>query len=166
MLCLKLFPLSSGTYNHVPHQMPTQVTSQGVSLITQSFFWSHKRRHASSSTLAHAVMCPKTCAESLMCKISCVLNCFCCSNHKTLHLFVTFTVHGKFKDLTRMCLVQLQLKDKVNTDFVPASTSLHQPLQGLSCIRYVLLNEHPFSQLVHAGKDHHGVPPGPPTQGP
>lgn len=52
-----------------------------------------------------------------------------------------------------------------NGDIVPASTSLHQPLQGLPSVRYVLLNEHTFSQLVHPSKDHHGVPPGASTQG-
>lgn len=49
---------------------------------------------------------------------------------------------------------------------IPAPTPLHQPLQGFSSVGYVLLNEDPFGQLVHPGKEHHRVPPSASTQGP
>lgn len=51
-------------------------------------------------------------------------------------------------------------------DFVPASASLYQPLEGLSSVCYVLFDEHTLREFVHPCKDHHGVPPCPSAQGP
>lgn len=56
--------------------------------------------------------------------------------------------------------------EREKTDVIPASTSLHQPLKGLSSVRYVLLNEDTFGKLVYPSEDHHGVPPSPSTERP
>ena len=85
---------------------------------------------------------------------------------KTSHTNILLWLERTFCGITQRDNRERQRKKKEKTDFVPASTSLHQPLQGVSSVRYVLLNEHTFSQLVHSGKHHHRVPPGPSTQGP